>query len=46
MDDLLGGRSVGGVEDLAHEQRLDGLPDHPGHGVGIHALHHAVTVWR
>ena len=43
MDDLLGGGGVGGVQDLAHQQGFDGLPHHPGHGVGVHAPHEVVT---
>lgn len=48
MDDPLGGGGVGGVQDLSHQQRLQSLPDHPGHGVGVHVLHQAVAVrsWK
>lgn len=44
MDDPLCGGGVGGVQDLPQQEGLQGLPDHPGHGVGVHALHKAVTV--
>lgn len=44
MDDLLSGRGVGCVQDLPHQQRLQSLPDHPGHGVGVHVLYQAVAV--
>lgn len=48
MDDSLCGWSIGGVQNLPHEQRLQSSPDHPGNGAGLEASHHVVTIgsWR
>lgn len=44
MHNPLGGTVVGCVEDLSQQQWLEGLPDHPRHGVGIQVLDQAVAV--
>ena len=46
MYDLEGSGSVRGVEDLAHEQGLEGLPHHLVDGAGLHVPHDAVAVRR
>lgn len=44
MDDPLCCWSIWGVQDLPHEQWLQGSPDHPGNGTGLKAPHHVVTI--
>lgn len=48
VDDSLCGRSIWGVQDLPHEQRLQSSPDHPWNGAGLQATHHVVTIgsWK
>lgn len=45
MNDLLCCRCMWSVENLPHQKRFQGSPDHTRDGVDFHVPHHVVTIW-